>query len=204
MPPAAQTKRREQSVDRAAIVSAALKLFRRQGYHATSMQDLAEEVGILKGSLYHHIASKEQLLVAVLEDYVSEVHARVREVVRSQLPARAKLRRIIMTELEVMAAHQDAITVWSAERGRMKTELAELETRTKAVDQMFRSVVRAGIKSGVWGGTNDRAACQAILGMLAYFPIWYHPGGELSVGEIGEWFATYADRILTNPGSRAE
>lgn len=200
MPSAKPARRTEQrTVDRALIVAAALKLFRRQGYHGTSMQDIAEEVGILKGSLYHHIDSKDVLLFSVLEDYVNAVHDRVREVVRSQLPPQAKLRRIIMTELEVMAEHQDAIIVWSTERGRMKTELAQFEARTQAVDKMLRGVVRAGIRSGVWGGVNDRAACQAILGMLAYFPIWYRPDGELSVSEIGEWFATFADRILSKP-----
>ena len=200
MPSVKQTRRREQrTVDRALIVATALKLFRRQGFHATSMQDIAEEVGILKGSLYHHIESKDVLLFSVLEHYVSQVHERVHGVVKSQLPPRAKLRRVIITELEVMAEHQDAILIWSAERGRMKAELAEFEKRTQAVDKMLRGVVRVGIKSGVWGGTNDRAACQAILGMLAYFPIWYRPDGELSVSEIGEWFATYADRILTKP-----
>ncbi len=161
------------------------------------MQDIAEDVGILKGSLYHHIENKDRLLLEVLEDYVVQVHDRVRDVFKSKLPPRAKLSRMIMVELEVMAAHQDAIVVWSGERGRLGNKLAKLEERTRAVDDMLRSVVRVGVKGEIWNGSNDRMACQAILGMLAYFSAWYRPNGDLSVQEIGECFASYADRILT-------
>jgi AcrR family transcriptional regulator len=195
----AKTDRRskgQQSVGRDLIHAKALKLFRQNGFHGTSMQDIAEEVGILKGSLYHHIENKDQLLSEVLEDYVAQVHDRVREVFKSKLAPRAKLSRIIMVELEVMAAHQDAIVVWSGERGHLGNKLAKLEERTRAVDDMLRSVVRAGVKAGTWSEVNERMACQAILGMLAYFSAWYRPNGELSVQEIGESFASYADRVL--------
>jgi len=185
------------SVGRDLIHAKALKLFRQNGFHGTSMQDIAEAVGILKGSLYHHIENKDQLLSEVLEDYVAQVHHRVREVFKSRLPPRAKLSRMIMVELEVMAAHQDAIVVWSGERGHLGNKLATLEERTRAVDDMLRSVVRAGVKAEIWSEVNERMACQAILGMLAYFSAWYRPNGTLSVQEIAESFASYANRILT-------
>lgn len=184
-------------VDRDLIHAKALTLFRQNGFHGTSMQDIAEAVGILKGSLYHHIENKDQLLYEVLEDYVVQVHERVSEVFNSTLPPRAKLSRMIVVELEVMAAHQDAIIVWSGERGRLGNKLAKWEERTRAVDDMLRSVVRAGIKAETWSGVNERMACQAILGMLAYFSAWYRPNGDMSVQEIGESFASYANRILT-------
>ncbi len=187
----------QQTVGRDLIHAKALKLFRQNGFHGTSMQDIAEAVGILKGSLYHHIENKDQLLSEVLEDYVAQVHDRVREVFKSKLTPRAKLSRMIMVELEVMAAHQDAIVVWSGERGHLGNKLATLEERTRAVDDMLRSVVRAGVKAGTWSEVNERMACQAILGMLAYFSAWYRPNGEMSVQDIGESFASYADRILT-------
>src|ERR671935_2451137 len=49
------------------VYAAALRLFREKGYHATSMQDIAEAVGLYKGSLYHYIGGKEELLVQVFE-----------------------------------------------------------------------------------------------------------------------------------------
>lgn len=194
---AGRRSKNQQPVDRALVHAKALKLFRQNGFHGTSMQDIAEEVGILKGSLYHHIENKDQLLYEVLEEYVTEVHDRVGEVCQSQLEPRAKLSRLIMVELEVMAAHQDAIVVWSGERGRLGNKLADLENRTRAVDDMLRGVVRAGVQTGLWSGVNERMACQAILSMLAYFSAWYRPDGEMSVQAIGEAFASYADRILT-------
>ena len=53
------------------IVSAAAKVFRTKGYHAATVRDIAEEVGILKGSLYHHFASKEELLYLVVKEPIA-------------------------------------------------------------------------------------------------------------------------------------
>ena len=56
------------------IVSAAAKVFRTKGYHAATVRDIAQEVGILKGSLYHHFASKEELLYLVVKEPIAAMY----------------------------------------------------------------------------------------------------------------------------------
>ena len=56
------------------IVSAAAKVFRTKGYHAATVRDIADEVGILKGSLYHHFDSKEDLLYLVVKEPIAQMY----------------------------------------------------------------------------------------------------------------------------------
>ena len=62
------------------IVSAAAKVFRTKGYHAATVRDIAEEVGILKGSLYHHFESKEALLYLVVKEPIAQIDKEMRVV----------------------------------------------------------------------------------------------------------------------------
>ena len=61
------------------IVSAAAKVFRTKGYHAATVRDIADEVGILKGSLYHHFDSKEDLLYLVVKEPIAQMYRTISE-----------------------------------------------------------------------------------------------------------------------------
>ena len=69
------------------IIGAAAKVFRIKGYHAATVQDIADEVGLLKGSLYHHCAGKEELLYLVVKEPISRLYATVDAIVAAELPA---------------------------------------------------------------------------------------------------------------------
>ena len=62
------------------IVSAAAKVFRTKGYHAATVRDIADEVGILKGSLYHHFDSKEELLYLVVKEPIAQMYRTISEI----------------------------------------------------------------------------------------------------------------------------
>src|SRR5437870_273586 len=78
------------------VYTAALRLFREKGYHATSMQDIAEAVGLYKGSLYHYIDGKEELLVQVFERAMGGLVADAERIVRdTHLRAADQLRQVL-------------------------------------------------------------------------------------------------------------
>jgi AcrR family transcriptional regulator len=66
---------------REAIIEAAARVFQTKGYHAASVQDVADAVGILKGSLYHHIESKEELLYLIVKEPRARLYRAVAEIV---------------------------------------------------------------------------------------------------------------------------
>ena len=83
------------------IVDAAATLFREKGFVATSLEDIAREVGMYKGSLYHYIKSKEDLLFAVVREPADQILADVRELASQDLPPSEKIRRITRSHVRV-------------------------------------------------------------------------------------------------------
>src|SRR4051812_39582811 len=81
------------------IVAAAAKVFREKGYHQSTTEDIAAEVGMLKGSLYYYITKKEDLLHAVVEKPVNEMVANLREIAESGSTSEEKIRRLIADHL---------------------------------------------------------------------------------------------------------
>ena len=73
------------------IIAAAAKLFKEKGYHATTIQDVADEVGMLKGSLYYHIKSKEELLYLVTKEPIRELIERQKRLMESDLSPQQKI-----------------------------------------------------------------------------------------------------------------
>jgi TetR/AcrR family transcriptional regulator, cholesterol catabolism regulator len=198
--PAEQRTPRETTTDftdQNKILTTAARLFRNKGYHGTSMHDIADKVGILKGSLYHHIDSKEQLLLILLRASVQDVLQAVRKAARGGSTPRERLYRVIKAELETMAKHQDEILIWLTERGRMRDTLAEITTHARAVDEVLRSIIQEGIKTGIWHKSSYPLGYQAIQGMITSFASWYRPRGTLSVAEIADRFTIFADGILS-------
>src|SRR5437870_12216880 len=95
------------------VYAAALRLFREKGYHATSMQDIAAAVGLYKGSLYHYIGSKEDLLVQVFERAMTGL-VRDAEHIATDLALRPseQLRRIVTLHVDAAATNLDAPSVY--------------------------------------------------------------------------------------------
>src|SRR5258708_22013251 len=95
------------------VYRAALRLFREKGYHATSMQDIAAAVGLYKGSLYHYIGGKEDLLIQVFERAMASLLAEVERIVGdASLSPRTQLRLVVQAHVAAVADNRDALTVY--------------------------------------------------------------------------------------------
>src|SRR5437879_12516723 len=95
------------------VYSAALRLFTEEGYHATAMHDIAAAVGLYKGSLYHYIGGKQDLLVQVFERAMSTLLADVEGIAAdTSLRPSTQLRLIVAAHGEAAASNLDALTVY--------------------------------------------------------------------------------------------
>jgi AcrR family transcriptional regulator len=195
-------KTRQLPVDEARILRVAAQLFRRKGYDSTTMQDIAGELGILKGSLYHHITSKEDLLIKILSRSVADVLAAVNAAAAADEPPKEKLRSLIRAEVTTMLAHQDEILIWLTERGRNQAVSETIDPETRRTDNALRDVLEEGASSHDWPATDLNLAYQAIRGMLTSVPTWYRPSGRYSPEQIASRFAEYALGLLCGPTAK--
>ena len=117
---AAETVR---SPRRAELVRAAARLFSTRGYHGTSMQHLAEALGLQRGSLYAHIGSKEELLFDVVNEGADRFLERGQNAFDLQAIASLRLRRLLVGHIETAIEHLDAATVFLNEWRYLSREL---------------------------------------------------------------------------------
>jgi TetR/AcrR family transcriptional regulator, cholesterol catabolism regulator len=119
------------------IVSAAAVLFAEQGYHGTSMQEIAERVGMLKGSLYAHVANKEEILLEIVSTASRLFTDAVRPVMLDDDPPAFKLRRALVAHLSVIAANRAVATVflfeWRHLEGQPLRWFGEVRERYEAL-----------------------------------------------------------------------
>jgi AcrR family transcriptional regulator len=78
---------------RVEILEAAAQIFSQKGFHATSMQDIAQAVNLQKASLYHHVSSKQEILVAILDQALDMLIEHMQDVIALPLPPDQKLRQ---------------------------------------------------------------------------------------------------------------
>lgn len=171
------------------ILDAALALFYAQGYHATSMQDLADAVGLQKGSLYHYIRSKEDLLYPLieqtLEGYVRDLEA----IVASGGSAAERLRRAVTAHVERVARFGDMMTVFISEGRHLKPDEQD---RVRALSgryrRMLEDLIREGADTGEFRTGDPALATMALLGACNWLPQWYRPDGRATPAQIAEEF----------------
>lgn len=173
----------------AELMATATRLFRQRGFHATSMQDLGEALGMNRGSLYHYIASKDDLLWTILTGALDRLEQRVVPVLDADARPVDRLERAIHEHLRVAADHADELSLIQIElRSLSPDRRADLIERRDAYEALWRAAIAEGIAAGHLRPFDVRLAGIGILSACNWFTQWYRPGGELSVDEIAEAF----------------
>jgi AcrR family transcriptional regulator len=146
------------SARRSELTREAAKLFAKKGYHGTSIGDIAEALGVQKGSLYAHIASKEDLLYETMREGAAAFHAAL-DAIPEDLPATEKIRLALRGHLRVVAEQLDVATVfvqeWRYLEGPRRDEIvAERRRYEERIRDLFRegrelSELRADLDEGI-------------------------------------------------------
>jgi AcrR family transcriptional regulator len=176
------------------IVAAAAKVFRTKGYHAATVRDIADEVGILKGSLYHHFESKEALLYLVVKEPIAQMYRTLGGIAAADAAATEKLRRAILAHLEAFDRHYPHLFVYLREREAVKRRFREqIGFSPKAYERLWQQILKEGVASGEFRADLDiRVASYGLLGMLNWSYKWYNPQGRLRIGEVADAFTALA------------
>jgi TetR/AcrR family transcriptional regulator, cholesterol catabolism regulator len=192
---------------RDAILVAATRLFGEWGYPGTTMRDIAREVGILPGSLYAHIDSKESLLLEIIEGGVDRFNAAVDGIGAAKLKPEAALREAIRRHLAIVADNpQRTLIVFHQWRYLGDADRPRLLAKRRHYEDFFVRTMRAGARSGVFAADlNQKITVLGILGALNWTPEWFSPAGAASSDEVaGQLADSLLQGVLTHrPGSAA-
>jgi len=156
----------------------AARLFAEKGYQGTSLADLADELGVQKPSLYHHIASKEDLLWDVAREGAQAFHAALDAVPEGR--ATARIRLALRAHLAVVAAQLDVATVFIREWRFLSGERRELfVAERRRYEERVRDLFRDGVEGSELRTDLDVAtAALLFLSAANWAYTWLRPGAD--------------------------
>lgn len=157
------------------IIQTAIELFAARGFHATSVADIGQRVGLKPGALYYHIGSKEDLLWLILRDYTTAALTGAEQIVASPVDPAAKLRALIEFHVQTIAGHRREVLIQMRDADALSGEHAEeLQALRRRVQAYWQEVLDEGYRGGQLRSA-DRTIVNALLGMLNMVATWYRP-----------------------------
>ena len=175
---------------RETILEAAAQVFRQKGFHGASMQDIAEAVNLQKASLYHHVASKQEILLALLDRALELLLEHISAISNQPIPADEKLQRMIREYLQILSENTDlsAVLLFEHRSLERKQHARHVPNRDK-FEALWRGVLAEGVASQLFNCDDPALSARAILGILNWTITWYRPSGELTIDQIADQYS---------------
>ena len=194
------------------ILEAAARVFHEKGYESTSIQDIADSVGILKGSLYYYITSKEDLLFEIIQGVHEEALKNLERTAEVEGDALQKIRAFVVIHFTHNAENLVKMAVFFQDFRSLNGERRQVIVEERDLyDNFLRDLIRQGQEDGiVCPDIEPKLAAITILGMMNWIYQWYRPGGELSAPDIANAYADFVvagiacSRATHKPGHRRQ
>jgi AcrR family transcriptional regulator len=191
-----KSKRKKKPADgnrRDALLRVCARLFRERGFDGTTIRDISSAAGMHSGSPFYHFANKQEMLLAVMEQGLTEGLRRSEAVLAERLPPEEKFRRLVRSHLgTILEDGNDFIPVllydWRSLTPGNRRRVIALRDRYDALWQkMLDELAREKLISG-----DPQLARLFVLGAINWAAKWYRPGGRLSLDAV----AAQAARLL--------
>jgi TetR/AcrR family transcriptional regulator, cholesterol catabolism regulator len=189
---------------REAIIDTSARLFARQGYHATGLNELCDANDLGKGALYHYIGSKEGLLAAIHDRVMDEVMRGADRVAEAGGSPSVQLAMLGDELLDVIHRYPDHVWVFLHEFPALTGErAATFRERRREYERRVEEVLRAGVDSGDFRDLDPWLTARAWLGMHNYTYLWLRPGQRLTARDVAKPFAEIFIRGIQGPDQGA-
>ncbi len=183
----------------AEVIKAAAELFEARGYHSTSMEDIAEAVGIRKPTLYHYFKSKDEILYRIFVATIGMLLERVERRQTLPMSPEQQLLEIMGDILEIIDSHNGYVRVFFEHHRELPDDRhAEIMGLRERYHEHTVGVIQAGIDAGTIRSEIDpQLAALALLGACNWAYQWYDSSGPLRGRDIAFSFWDMMIRGLT-------
>ena len=182
-----RARRNNESNRRDELLRVSAKLFREKGFDGTSIRDISAAAGMHSGSPFYHFKTKQDILVAVMEQGLAEGLRKTEEVMALALPSEQKLTQLIRTQLgTILEEGNDFIPVllydWRSLTSANRRRIVAMKDRYDALwQEVIDELKRAGHMPG-----DAQLVRLLILGAVNWAGTWYRAGGRLSLDDVAE------------------
>lgn len=172
------------------ILEAAAQVFRQKGFHGASMADIAQAVNLQKASLYHHVSSKQELLLAILDRALELLLERISAITVQNISPDKKLQLMMREYMKILVENQDLAAVLLFEHRSLerKQHARHVPNRDK-FESLWKDVLSDGVKAKLFKCDDPALATRALLGIMNWTLTWYRPDGALPVEQIADQYS---------------
>lgn len=174
---------------RETIVRSAAALFAERGVAKTTVRDIADAVGILSGSLYHHFSSKDVLVTEIVTSYLDDLVASYGSVLDETHDPRSRLRGLVVASLTTMDAHPHAAEIYQNDGAYLRRldAFSHLKGAAAKVQRTWINTVNAGVAAGVLRDDIPADIFYRLIRDAVWLSVrWYRPTPKYPIGQLAE------------------
>jgi len=174
------------------ILQEAAHMFREKGYPSANLRELAKRAGIQGGSIYHHFASKQEILFQVMDDTMSDMLAQLNARLEGAQTAAEKLRRMMHFHIEYVVTGSDRTYVTDDElRNLEPVNYQQVVLKRDRYQKTVEDILAAGRTEEGWQVEDPKLYARALIKVCAGVASWYSPTGELSIAQVAEAYIQF-------------
>lgn len=174
-----------------AIIKSAAKAFGRKDFQAATIEEIAKEIKMTKGSLYYYFSTKEELLYQTHLLSLNQVIENIEKINRTDDPPHLKMEKAIRQHLEVFAKDYEGAFLLQQEYNLPEPYRREIISLRDHYQNNFIKIIEEGVRKGVFEVRNIKMAAFCMLGAINWFLRWYSSSGKLSAEEIALAFRDF-------------
>jgi AcrR family transcriptional regulator len=171
------------------ILIVAAGLFARKGVAATTVREIADEVGILSGSLYHHFESKEAMVDEILAPYLKDLRARYAAVLSAKADPRTRLMDLVVASLQVVEAHPHATEIYQSDVNYLSQfdRFAYLKRAARDVRRTWLEIIGTGVEAGVFRRDLDPNIVYRVMRDAIWLSVrWFKPTRDYPLSRFAQ------------------
>ncbi len=198
-----QSRRSSGEATAQSIQQVAIDLFFKQGYRATSLREIAAEVGIQVGSLYNHITSKGDLLFGIMESVMLDLlHEQTSVAQGTAGDVADRIRALIYHHVRFHGQRANEVFIGNSELRSLAPEhRSQIVALRNRYEELLRDQLQEGIDQGLFLPVDVKVTTYGIVAMTTWVSSWYSEGGRLSLEDIADIYADFVLRGLWNPNA---
>ena len=181
---------------RQTILRAAARVFRRRGFAATGMRDIAAAADLSPGNLYYYFRSKQELLFFCQDHSLQRMLSTCRAVRAGRLGAAERLGAVIRAQVACMLDELDGAAAHTEVEALPPRLRARIVAKRDRYEAAVRRIVAAGVRARAFAPCDPVLVTRALLGAVNWTARWYRPEGERRPAELADAFADYLVRGL--------
>jgi AcrR family transcriptional regulator len=171
------------------ILEAAAQVFRQKGFHGASMNDIADAVNLRKASLYHHVTSKQEMLVEILDQALQLLLERISSITTQDIPADKKLQLMIREYLQILVENIDLAAVLLFEhRSLERRQRARHIPNRDKFESLWKDTIVEGVRARLFVCEDPALATRALFGAMNWTITWFREDGEMSIEKVADQY----------------